>query len=300
MNRKGMGLEIKPGAKQRRFRRRLAAYRSTRVNRTRRRIPRSAVPSFFTLMNLFCGFLSVTRVIESDFESAAWLIVLAGFFDLLDGMMARLTNGTSLFGVELDSLADIVSFGVAPSLMIYVFGLSTYGIPGVIVSSLPAICGAVRLAKFNVSFEGKKSDYFDGLPIPAQAWGIVSIVLNAENVDMLTPIVPGRLPILIPVVVILSGLMLSTISFDSPPPPSARYMRGHPVKTVLLSIALVLILIYHELGLLIVLTSYIAIGMGRAVFKFVYAVVTAEPQDGTGIESQTEDEMNEKFPDTTA
>lgn len=269
----------KPGAKQKRIRGRIAAYRASRGDVPRRRIPRNAVPSFFTLMNLFCGFLSIIQILENDFISAAWLIILAGFFDLLDGMMARLTNGTSLFGVELDSLSDIVSFGVAPSLMMYVFGLSVYGIPGLIVSSLPAICGAVRLAKFNVSFDGDKSDHFDGLPIPAQAFAIVAIVLNSENLAFLEPLEPGRLPLLIPVVVVLSGLMLSTITFDSVPTPSAQYMRRHAVKAILFTGAAILLLVFRELGLLIVLSAYIFIGIGRAVYLFARAVASADPEN---------------------
>lgn len=277
-NKKGVSY-IKPGAKQKRLRRRLAAYRGTRAGQPRRKIPRAAVPSFFTLMNLFCGFLSIIQIFESDFVAAAWLIILAGFFDLLDGMTARLTDGTSVFGGELDSLADIVSFGVAPSLMVYVFGLASYGVPGIIVSSLPAICGAVRLAKFNVKFAGEKAEYFEGMPIPIQASAIVAIVLNANSVEFLAPLAPGRLPLLIPTVVVLSGLMLSTISFDSPPPPSAKYMRNHPVKAVLFSLGALCLIFYRGYGLLITLSSYIAIGIGRAVYHFARAVATAETTD---------------------
>ncbi len=268
---------MRPGLKQRRFRQRLVAYRESRGPRVRRQIPRAAVPSFFTLMNLFCGFLSLTQALESRFEYAAWLIILAGFFDILDGMMARLTNGSSFFGIELDSLADIVSFGVAPSFLIFVFGLSTYGVPGVIVASLPAVCGAVRLAKYNVHYTGEKSDYFDGLPIPGMAAAIIAIILNAENLAFLTPVEPGRLPLLIPVVVILSGLMLTNVAFDTVPTPSARYMRTHPLKAVLSGLSIVLLAVFRELGLIIVLFSYLAIGVGRATYRFVWAVVKSDP-----------------------
>ena len=95
---------------------RTRAERPRRLRRlVTRRIPPAAVPSFFTLMNLFSGFVAITQTAQGQYEQACWLIVLAGFFDLLDGMMARLTNSQSLFGVELDSLADVVSFGLAPS-----------------------------------------------------------------------------------------------------------------------------------------------------------------------------------------
>jgi CDP-diacylglycerol--serine O-phosphatidyltransferase len=272
---------MRPGIKQRRFRQRLVAYREARGPRRRRRIPRAAVPSFFTLMNLFCGFLSLTQVLDGRFEYAAWLIVLAGFFDIMDGMMARLTQGQSLFGVELDSLADVVSFGVAPSFLIYVFGLSEYGVPGVVVASLPAVCGAVRLAKFNVGFSGEKSEYFDGLPIPGQAAAVVAIILNMENLAFLDPVEPGRLPLLIPIVAVLSGLMLTNIAFDAPPTPTAEYMRRHPLKAVLFGVATVLIVVFRELGLLTVLFSYILIGIGRAIYRFVWAVLHAESSPAT-------------------
>jgi CDP-diacylglycerol--serine O-phosphatidyltransferase len=167
-----------PGQKQRILKRRIAAFREAQSGRSRRQIPRAAVPSFFTLMNLFSGFMALTQILEGRFEQACWLIVLAGFFDVLDGMMARLTDGESLFGIELDSLSDIVSFGVAPAYLVYAFGLKEFGMLGVAVSSLPAICGAVRLARFNVQFEGIKKDYFVGLPIPVQAACIVSLILN--------------------------------------------------------------------------------------------------------------------------
>ncbi len=271
--------KIGPGVKQRRFRQRLVAYRERRSPRVRRRIPPSAVPSFFTLMNLFCGYLSLTQTLEHHFVSAAWLIVVAGFFDLLDGMMARLTNGDSLFGTELDSLSDIVSFGVAPAFLIYVFGLSSYGVLGLIVSSLPAVCGAVRLAKFNVEFDGTKSEYFKGLPIPVQAMAIVAIVLNANNLAFLDPASTSRLSVLIPTVVVVSGLMLTNVAFDSSPRPTAAYIREFPVKSALLFVGALMMIVFHELGLLIDLTGYLTIGIIRAVFRFGRSVVGQDNAD---------------------
>jgi CDP-diacylglycerol---serine O-phosphatidyltransferase len=270
---------IRPGVKQRRFRQRLVAYRERRTPRARRRIPRAAVPSFFTLMNLFCGFLSLTQTLEGNFAFAAWLIVLAGFFDLLDGMMARLTNGDSLFGVELDSLSDVVSFGVAPAFLIYVFGLSEFGTLGVIVASLPAICGAVRLARFNVNLDGKKSDYFTGLPIPGQAAAIVAIVLNAGNLAFLDPAHSSRIAILIPTVVVLSGLMLTNVEFDSVPRPTAAYLRTHPVKSIMVLAGILTLIVFHELGLLVNMTVYLAMGVGRAILRFGRAVASTELHD---------------------
>lgn len=261
-----------PARKQRQFRRRLRAYRLSR-GRPRRQIPRAAVPSFFTLMNLFSGFLALTQIHEGRFDHACWLIVLAGFFDLLDGMMARLTNGQSLFGVELDSLSDVVSFGVAPAYLVYVFGLSELGVLGLIVASLPALCGAVRLARFNVAFDGEKKDYFEGLPTPAQAMCIVALILNVNDAGAFYRFSLTNESTLIPIVFVLSGLMVSNISFDAIPKPSLRYLRAHPYKALAYGVALLLLVFLQQFGLLIVLGIYVLSGVGGALYRVVRAVL---------------------------
>lgn len=267
-----------PGQKQRRFRERISAYRTRQEPRPRPRIPRAAVPSFFTLMNLFSGFIAITQVHEGNFSHACWLIVLAGFFDALDGMMARLTNGTSLFGVELDSLSDVVSFGVAPAYLVYVFGLSEFGALGLIVASLPAICGAVRLARFNISFEGDKKDYFQGLPIPGQAFALVALILNVNDAAWFSRYSLNNLSVLIPIVIVLSGLMVTNVRFDAIPKPSPSYIRSHPVKSAAFALALLLFVFLQQIGLLIVFAVYIVWGIGRAVYQGVRAVMSAEPE----------------------
>ncbi len=261
------------GQKQRHFRARLRAYRAQRRQRLRRPIPRAAVPSFFTLMNLFSGFLAITQIHEGRFDYACWLIVLAGFFDMLDGMLARLMNGTSLFGVELDSLSDVVSFGVVPAYLIYAFNLHAYGALGLIIASLPAVCGAVRLARFNIQFDGEKREYFLGLPIPAQAAALVALVLNAEGVDLLERLTPGDFPVLIPIVFVLSALMVTSIPFDAIPRPSLTYLRRHPWKSGAYGLALLLIIFLQQIGLLLVLTAYILHGIGRAIYNLVQAIL---------------------------
>ncbi|MFQ5569060.1 MAG: CDP-diacylglycerol--serine O-phosphatidyltransferase [Rhodothermales bacterium] len=267
-----------PELKQRQFRRRLRAYRSAR-ERPRRHIPRAAVPSFFTLMNLFSGFLALTQIHEGRFDYACWLIVLAGFFDALDGMMARLTNGESLFGVELDSLSDIVSFGVAPSYLVYVFGLKEFGVLGLIVSSLPAVCGAVRLARFNINFDGEKKDVFDGLPIPVQAIAIVALILNVNDAGEFSRFSLNNLSLLIPIVFVLSGLMVSNISFDAMPRPTPRYIRMHPRKSLAFGVALLLLIFLLQIGLLIVLSVYILFGIGRSIYNVAHAVMNTPLED---------------------
>lgn len=244
----------------------------------RPRIPRVAVPSFFTLMNLLSGFFAIILIAQMDFTKAAWLIVAAGLFDALDGMMARLANATSLFGVELDSLADVVSFGVAPSFLLYQFGLNRLNLLGVVLSSLPAICGAIRLARFNVQFDGEKKAYFKGLPIPVQATFVVAFILVFDDDSWFSGLERGRISVLAPMVVVLSVLMVSAIRFDALPTPSPRYLRANKGKALALLIAIILILVLQEVGLLITLTAYIAHGVGRALL-WAFRAASGEEED---------------------
>jgi CDP-diacylglycerol---serine O-phosphatidyltransferase len=272
-----------PGKKQSRIRERLGAYRSSRQGQVRRRIPREAVPSFFTLMNLFSGFIALTQVLAGRFDYACWLIVLAGFFDVLDGMMARLTNSHSLFGTELDSLADVVSFGVAPAYTVYAFGLREFGPLGLIVASLPAICGAVRLARFNVQFEGTKKDYFVGLPIPGQAIILVALILNFNNAEWFNRLSTSNLSVLIPIVFVLSFLMVSNVPFDAVPKPTPGYIKAKPRKSAAYFIGMLLIIFLQQIGLLIVFSIYLLFNIVRAIFRVTRSILNAEPEQVEGL-----------------
>lgn len=269
--------------KQRKIRQKINAYRAARGPRVKKPIPRVAVPSFFTLMNLLCGFGAIVQVFEGAYDMAAWLILMAAFFDALDGMMARLTNSSSLFGVELDSLSDIVSFGVAPGILVYVFGLSEFGLLGLIVSALPALCGAVRLARFNVDveLEGDKPEYFRGLPIPAQAAALVTMILNFNDATWFNEYSISSLSLLIPFVAVLAGLMVSTIPFDALPKPSATYIRNHPYKSLACLISFLLTIFLQQIGLLISIMAYVAMGLINGALKLYKAVMSAPITTGT-------------------
>lgn len=272
----------------RRIRERFSAYREERRRNRQghRPPPRVAVPSFFTLMNLFSGFLALTQIQEGAFAMACWLIVLAGFFDLLDGMMARLTDAVSPFGVELDSLSDIVSFGVAPAYLVYVFGLKEFGPLGMIVASLPALCGAVRLARYNLSFDGEKKDSFEGLPIPVQAMAIVALILNVNDAVWFSRYSVSDLSMLIPIVFLLSGLMVSTIQFDAIPKPTVSYIRRRPKKVAAYGLAVLAIVVLQQIGLLVVLGVYLLHGLGMAAYRLVDALTTPVPgEDSDGREA---------------
>src|SRR5246500_1602529 len=135
------------------------------------------LPTLFTVGNLFCGYLSIWSSIRGTFEKSALLIILAAVLDALDGRVARLTHSTSEFGEEYDSLADLVSFGVAPAVLAYSWGLSDFQRLGWVGSFLFVVCGSMRLARFNIQTKIVDKRFFVGLPIPAAAGTIAALVL---------------------------------------------------------------------------------------------------------------------------
>ena len=127
------------------------------------------LPNIFTSLNIFFGFYSVIAAINGKYVAAALAIIIAAVFDMLDGKIARATHTTSKFGVEYDSLADLISFGLAPGLMMYLYALKPLGRIGWLAAFLFMVCGALRLARFNTQVGTISSDHFVGLPIPAAA-----------------------------------------------------------------------------------------------------------------------------------
>jgi CDP-diacylglycerol--serine O-phosphatidyltransferase len=182
------------------------------------------LPNLITLSSIFCGFdsirLSAVASGEDDFYRAAMLIVFAMFFDMLDGRVARMTKTQSAFGLQIDSLADIVSFGVAPSILVYQWTLYRLGLPGLLGAFLFTACGAVRLARFNVlsmdeaGKPQKPSKYIVGLPIPGAAGILVSIVVANHAVAGAIGAAEYAW-IIFAVTLGLSFLMVSTIRFRS-------------------------------------------------------------------------------------
>jgi CDP-diacylglycerol--serine O-phosphatidyltransferase len=139
------------------------------------------IPNLFTCGNISCGSLSMISSINGNFTKAAWLLMFAIVFDMVDGRIARLTKTTSRFGVQLDSLSDLTSFGIAPSVMMYQLVLSPMGKVGKSIAVLFILCSALRLAKFNVRANDKEvHSSFMGLPTPASAGLLISFVLSYE------------------------------------------------------------------------------------------------------------------------
>lgn len=255
-----------PAAKRARFRER---YNERLRSRFKKPIPKVVVPSFFTLMNLFCGFLAIIQISEGYLHYGAWLIVLAGLFDALDGFMARITNSTSSFGIELDSLSDVVSFGVAPGFLLYHFGLNELQIPGLILAALPAVCGAVRLARFNVDTKVEQSKYFKGLPIPVQAIMTVGFYLTFRNdSELFSSFNYGMNSVLIPMVILLSLLMVSTVPFDKVPRFEKGKLRQSRNEIILFLFYVLVIIILQEWGLIIAFSIFIIKGLATFLHQY--------------------------------
>jgi len=171
------------------------------------------LPNFFTSLSLFCGFYSVVATMQTRFVHAAWAIVIAAVFDGLDGRVARLTRTTSRFGVEYDSLADLVAFGIAPGVLAYGWQLDSCGRLGWLAAFLYVACGAIRLARFNVQAGPSATRYFLGLPIPAAAGMIAGTVIFCMHVGIVEhALIP---PLLVAVLYGMAFLMVSTIHFKS-------------------------------------------------------------------------------------
>lgn len=135
------------------------------------------LPNLFTTASLFCGFYSLIASVQGHFSSAAIAIIVAFFLDGLDGKIARFTNTTSKFGAEYDSLSDLIAFGVAPAILAYTWALSPFGRYGWLAAFLFVLCGALRLARFNIQIGIIDSKVFNGLPIPGAALVVSSTVL---------------------------------------------------------------------------------------------------------------------------
>jgi len=135
------------------------------------------LPNLITTAGLFSGFYSIIASLRGDFPAAAIAILAANIFDILDGRIARLTKTTSRFGIEYDSMSDLIAFGVAPGILMYVWALEYWGTWGWLAASLYVTCGALRLARFNMQYDNVEKRHFTGLPIPAAAELIAATVL---------------------------------------------------------------------------------------------------------------------------
>jgi len=231
------------------------------------RITRSVIPNLFTALNMFCGFLSIISASQGKFISAAWYIIAAAVFDMLDGALARLTNSSSELGVELDSLSDIVSFGAAPAFLIYSSYLIQYEVWGIIISSLLMIAGGFRLARFNVQLIGFDKKYFIGLPIPSSGITVAAFVIAYyhNNSGYSAPFSY----FIIPLVIILSFMMVSRIRYDTIPKFSLRSIKEKPFDHIFAAAGIIILIVTKGKALFFIFVFIIVFGIFRHIFQYI-------------------------------
>lgn len=230
----------------------------------RRRLGRTVfvLPSLFTVGNLFCGYYAILSTMNGHYVLAAKAIGIAIILDMLDGRIARLTNSTSGFGLQLDSLADVISFGIAPSVLALVWGLSAVDQRLAWIAAFTfTIAGAMRLARFNVQATSLK--HFVGLPIPAGG-GAVAAVVHFIVEPVRTPM--GGI-LMAAGVFLLAFLMVSTIRYSS----LKHLTLGRKSHMTILVLALLVALIFFlsKYTLLVIAVTYAASGPAAKLYSMV-------------------------------
>ena len=213
------------------------------------------LPSLLTTANLFCGFLALLLTVQSRFVEAAIAIFVAMVMDLLDGRVARLMKATSQFGVEYDSLADVVSFGVAPAFLVYSFALADLGRSAWFAAFLFVICAALRLARFNVYTGVTDKRYFVGLSTPAASGVVCATVIFLQGIAP-----PRAVGVAVAIgTYLVALLMVSTFKYWSFK--EVGWAQRHPAQTLLVVVLGVMIVATNpELFLFIILTGYAVSG----------------------------------------
>ena len=234
---------------------------STKRERVRKGI--YILPNLFTTASLFCGFYSVIASMKGDYHLAAIPILFAFVLDGLDGRIARMTNTTSKFGSEYDSLTDLVAFGVAPAILVYSWALSSYGKWGWLAAFLFVVCGALRLARFNVQIGMIESRVFNGLPIPGAAAVVSTGILLFFYMGGI-----GRFNDLfvLVIVVCISLLMVSSIKYYSFK--DLNFFSRKPfMSLVILIFILIIVIAEHQIMMFTFAFGYSLSGPAWALYK---------------------------------
>lgn len=234
--------------------------RTSRPRRFRRGV--FLLPSLFTVANLFCGYACIVYATRADFETAALLIGIAMVLDTLDGFFARLTDSSSAFGVQLDSLADVVSFGLAPAILAFTWGLWPLGRLGWAIGFLYLTATAMRLARFNIQTNTPSDKrYFAGMPSPAAAGVIASTVyLYPVGLQEWRQALPALAMVLVPAL-----LMVSTIRFRSVKAIDVGWRRSY-LALFVGAVIIALIATQPRLALVVMAYSYV-------VFAVVFWII---------------------------
>jgi CDP-diacylglycerol--serine O-phosphatidyltransferase len=231
------------------------------------------IPNLVTTANLYCGFSSITSAIHQDFTSSAWFIVAAAVFDALDGRVARMAKATSKFGVEYDSLSDLVSFGMAPALLLFTWALEPYGRLGTLAAFLYACCAALRLARFNVNTETVSKAYFQGVASPIAAGSVATFVIFNASTGL--PSDGGLIPregVALVQALALGSLMVSSIPFPSFKELNWRSRSSFGYLMIAVMV-MVLIAVRPEITLFLVVTLY----LGASLVWNAYRILSGNP-----------------------
>ncbi len=240
------------------------------------------LPSLITMLSMFSGFYAIVAALNSDYEQAAWAIMIASVFDVLDGWVARLTHTATRFGIEIDSLSDVIAFGVAPGLLVYTWTLSSFGKVGWLGAFFLVACAALRLARFNVQMGSAEKKHFTGLPTPAAALTIATTVLAydefiqiLENLRLtsLADLV-GKDYWVLAMTFLLAGLMVSNITYHSLK--EANLKERRPFGILVGTAAFLAVVAYHP-ALVRLLVSMLYVGAGLA--DALYGLLRSKPKD---------------------
>jgi len=247
------------------------------------------LPNLFTSASLFFGFYSIIATFNGEYHRAALAILFSTFFDSIDGTVARLTKTTSQFGVEYDSLSDLVSFGVAPGILVYGWALSSWGRWGWAVSFLFVVCAALRLARYNVQITTLEKKVFNGLPSPAAACMVATTILlyfnPGDEKKMVKPIsrliskpldyfierpveflLSKHITFLI-LVLVLALLMVSTIKYRSFK--EMELLRKKPFRMLFLAVVFLILIAAEPTWMLFtIIAVYVLSGIVDWVFSY--------------------------------
>lgn len=231
-------------------------------------LSKAIVPNSLTAFNILCGFASMILSAEGNFFLAAIMIFIAGIFDVLDGLLARMLKTSSQFGVELDSLADVVSFGAAPAFLIYHSYLIHYSWLGAAIASTLLVFGALRLARFNTQIEDVsiKVD-FTGLPIPISAIIVASFVVAFYRDG---DIQSQYHHFVIPLVLLCSALMVSNVRYNKIPKPSDLSIGEKLTFLFVIVFALLMIVASDGKALFYLFLSMVLFGIFRHLFYMFF------------------------------
>lgn len=241
------------------------------------RITRSLVPNMLTLGNIFSGFSAIVYASNDNFVMAAVFILAAALFDMFDGITARLINATSELGGELDSLCDLVSFGVAPSFILYKTFFFQFGEIGILFASLPALTGAVRLARFNTQLDIEDDKInFIGMPIPSAALTLVPYVVFVHNQG----IIPLQYQsfIVFATTIMVSISMVSSINFANSPRPNIKDIKERPLTAFSFIFGIVISIITAGKALFFVMLTYMLVSYFFAIIRTIQTHRTVEDE----------------------